>query len=107
MAKACDKTVFKKFRSGNFDVKVTPKSIKTDEDKVKALTDARHQITTRDVVERLNLLNSTFHDHVKCFYFISKLNIGEPHDLTERNLLHRNGVYRLLLKRQENYLVLK
>jgi len=83
---------FTKFRSGNFDVEDAPRSgrpVEADEDQIKALIDANRRITTRDIAERLNLSNSTVHDHVKRLGFISKLDIWVPHFLTERNLLRR------------------
>lgn len=96
---------FAKFRSGNFDVEDAPRSgrpVKADEDTIKALIDANRRITTREIAERLNLSNSTVHDHLKRLGLISKLDIWVPHVLTERNLCHRVDVYDLLLKRQEN-----
>lgn len=96
---------FAKFRSGNFDVEDAPRSgrpVKADEDTIKALIDANRRITTREIAERLNLSNSTVHDHLKRLGLISKLDIWVPHVLTERNLCVRVDVCDLLLKRQEN-----
>ena len=59
---------FAKFRSGNFDVEDAPRSgrpVEADEDTIKALIDANRRITTREIAERLNLSNSTVHDHLK------------------------------------------
>jgi len=59
---------FAKFRSGNFDVEDAPRSgrpPKADENTIKALVDANRRITTRELAERLNLSNSTVHDHLK------------------------------------------
>ena len=96
---------FAKFRSGNFDVEDTPRSgrpVEADEDTIKALVDANRRITTREIAERLNLSNSTVHNHLKRIGLISKLDIWVPHALTERNLCRRVDVCDLLLKRQEN-----
>ena len=69
---------FAKFRSGNFDVEDAPRSgrpVEADEDTIKALIDANRRITTCEIAERLNLSNSTVHDHLKrldrkiVFYF--------------------------------------
>ena len=100
---------FAKFRSGNFDVEDAPRSgrpveehNRPDEDTIKALIDANRRITTREIAERLNLSNSTVHDHLKRLGLISKLDIWVPHVLSERNLCRRIDVCDLLLKRQEN-----
>ena len=93
---------FAKFRSGNFDVEDAPRSgrpVEADEDTIKALIDANRRITTREIAERLNLSNSTVHDHLKRLGLISKLDIWVPHVLSERNLCRRIDVCDLLLKR--------
>ena len=58
---------FAKFRSGNFDIEDAPRSGRPveAEDTIKALIDANWRITTREIAERLNLSNSTVHDHLK------------------------------------------
>ena len=96
---------FAKFQSGNFDVENAPRSgrpVEADEDAIKALIDANRRITTREIVERLNLSNSTVHDYLKRLGLISKLDMWVLHVLTERNLCRRVDVCNLLLKRQEN-----
>lgn len=96
---------FAKFRSGKFDVEDAPRSgrpVEADDDTIKALIDANRRITIREIAERLNLSNSTVHDHVKRLGLISKLDIWVPHVLTERNLCSRINVCDSLLKRQEN-----
>ena len=91
--------------NNNFDVEDAPRSgrpVEAGEDTIKALIDANRQITTREIAERLNLSNSTVHDHLKRLGLISKLDIWVPHVLSERNLCRRIDVCDLLLKRQEN-----
>ncbi len=70
---------FAKFRSGNFDVEDARHSGRTfeaDEDTIKALIDANRRITTREIAERLNLSNSTVHDHLKRLGLVPKLTYG-------------------------------
>lgn len=43
--------------------------------KMKAMIDANHGITTLEIADRLNLSNSTVHDHVKRLGVISKFDI--------------------------------
>lgn len=69
---------FAKVRSGNFDIEDAPRSrrpVKADEDTIKVLIDANRRITTCEVAERLNLSNSTVHDHLKRLNLISKFTI--------------------------------
>ena len=59
---------FAKFRCGNFDVEGAPRSgkpVEADIDTIKALVDGNWQISTREIDERVNLLNSTVYDHLK------------------------------------------
>ncbi|CAK9827579.1 Histone-lysine N-methyltransferase SETMAR [Anthophora retusa] len=96
---------FAKFRSGNFDAEDAPRSgrsVEADKDTIKALIDANRRITTREIAERLNLSNSTVHDHLKDLGLTSKLDIWVLHVLTERNLCRRVDVCDLLLKRHKN-----
>ncbi|XP_047353566.1 histone-lysine N-methyltransferase SETMAR-like [Vespa velutina] len=96
---------FAKFRSSNFDVEDAPRSgrpVKVDKDTIKALVDANRRITTREIGERLNLLNSTVYDHLKGLGLTSKLDIWVPHVLTEKNLCHCVNVCDSLLKRHGN-----
>lgn len=96
---------FSKFRSDNFDIKDAPRPgrpVEADEDKIKALIEANRRITTREIAARLNLSNSTVHDHMKRLGFVSKLDIWVPHALKEKDLLRRIDICDLLLKREEN-----
>ena len=51
------------------------KPLEVDVDKIKSLVDANRRITTRQIVERLNLSNATVHKHMKRLGFISKHDI--------------------------------
>ncbi|GFU50851.1 histone-lysine N-methyltransferase SETMAR [Trichonephila clavipes] len=54
--------------------------VEADKDTAKALINANWRITVR---EGLNLSNSTVHDHLKGLGLTSKLDIWDPHVLTE------------------------
>ncbi|EZA49265.1 Histone-lysine N-methyltransferase SETMAR [Ooceraea biroi] len=59
---------FTKFRSGDFNVKDTPRSgrpIEIDDDKRKALIDSNRRLTTRESAENLNVLKSSVENHLK------------------------------------------
>ncbi|GFT28561.1 histone-lysine N-methyltransferase SETMAR [Trichonephila clavipes] len=101
---------FAKFRSSNFDVEDAPRSgrpVEADKNAINALVDANRRIPTREIGLRLNLSNSTIYDHLKGLGLSSKLDVGVPHVLTERNLSRRIDVCDSLLKRHENYPFLK
>ncbi|XP_035723709.1 histone-lysine N-methyltransferase SETMAR-like [Vespa mandarinia] len=105
MKKMCCQYVSARTGLQNFDVEDAPRSGRPDEadkDTIKALVDANWRITTREIDERLNLLNSTVYDHLKGLGLSSKLDIWVPHVLAERNLCPRIDVCDSLLKRHEN-----
>ncbi|XP_049820600.1 histone-lysine N-methyltransferase SETMAR-like [Aethina tumida] len=69
---------FAKFRSGNFDVEKAPRSgrpVEANKVVIKTLVDAKRRITTREIGLRLNLSNSTVHDHLKVLGLSSKLDV--------------------------------
>ena len=93
-----------KFRFGNFDVEdasCSGKLVEDDKDTIKALIDANQRITTCEISDRLNLLNSIVYDHLKGLGLM-KLYVSVPHVLTERNLYHRIDVCDSFLKCHEN-----
>lgn len=96
---------FSKFRSDSFDLNDTlrlSRPIETDDDKIKSLQNADRSITTRGIVEKLNLSNLTIHDHLKRLGFVSKLTIWIPHNLKEIDSIRRITICYSLLKSQEN-----
>ncbi|GFS88382.1 histone-lysine N-methyltransferase SETMAR [Trichonephila clavipes] len=103
---------FAKFRSGNFKIENahdsrSGRSVEADKDAIKALVDANRQITSREIVLRLNLSNSTVYDHLKVLGLTLQLDTWVSHVLTERNLCRRIDVCDSLLKRHEKDPVLK
>ena len=87
---------FAKFHCGNFNLVDTPRPGKPPS------VDANRRITTREIAEWLNLSNATVHKHMERLGLISKLNIWDPHVLTERNLLRRINDCDTLIRRQRN-----
>ncbi|XP_046813879.1 histone-lysine N-methyltransferase SETMAR-like [Vespa crabro] len=91
---------FAKFRFGNFDVEDAPRSgrpVEANKDTIKALVDANRQITTREIGERLNLLNLTVYGHLKGLGLTSKLDIwlDKLNDALQQKrpeLINRKGV---------------
>ena len=90
---------FVKFRSGNFDVEDAPRSrkpVEANEDTIKALIDTNRRITTCEIAERLNLSNSTVHDHLKrvwlkiVFHFHKKKRNYFPNNLIIINFLAKS-----------------
>ena len=77
-------------------------------DQIKSsLVNVNHRITTRQIVEILNLSNATVRKYMKHLGFISKLDIWVAHVLTERNLLRSINDCNTHIRRQRNDQFLK
>lgn len=88
---------FKRFQTGNFDIKDAPHSVRPVTDKIDAIFKTvgrdRH-ISSYDVAEDLEI-------DYKIVRYTKKLNIGVPQELTERNLMKRVLICDSLLKCNE------
>ena len=98
---------FVKFHSGDFNIKDAPRSARpmaVDNDKVKALVDANHRYTTRNVAEIPNVSKSSVENHLKALGYASKLDVWTPHRLVvgQVHLIKRITTCDPLLKREEN-----
>ena len=59
------------------------------DDLIKALIAENHQITTREIGERLDVSNLTVHEHLLQLGFTSRLSVWVLHELSGRNLMDR------------------
>lgn len=101
---------FAKFRSGNFNVKDAPRSVRpvvVEDDKIKALIEANRHYTTREVTEILNISQTTMERHLHKLGYVSKLNIWVSHELKEIHLTKCINACDKLLKNNENDSFLK
>ena len=75
LSKGWYQNLFFKFRSGYFDLENVLHSdrlTKADNNKIEALVDADRHIPSREIAGKLKLSNSTLHNHLKRFGFVSK-----------------------------------
>jgi [histone H3]-lysine36 N-dimethyltransferase SETMAR len=101
---------FKRFQSGNFDVKDAPRSGRPITDKMDAIFEKVEQdrhISSYDVAEELGVNHKTVLAHLKKAGYTKKLDIWVPHELTERNLMNRVLICDSLLRRNETESFLK
>ena len=59
---------FVKFRSADFSLKVKPRSARpseVDDDVIMALIESERHVTEREIREKLNIPQSTIHDHIR------------------------------------------
>ncbi|GBP21470.1 Histone-lysine N-methyltransferase SETMAR [Eumeta japonica] len=90
----------KRFQSGNFDVRVEPRSGRPVTDKVDAILEKVEQhryITSYDRPEKMKKPQNSF-DLLKKAGYTKKLNTWVPHELTERRLMNRVLVCDSLVK---------
>ncbi|WP_337239668.1 hypothetical protein, partial [Vibrio cholerae] len=83
---------FKRFQSGNFDVKDAPRSGRPVTNKMDAIFERVEQdrhISSYDVAEELGIDPKTVLTHLKKAGYTKKLDIWVPHELTQRNLMNR------------------
>ena len=89
------------------DAPYTDRPPTTDDYKIKALIKTNWHMTTREIVEKLDILNSTVCLHLQQLGYVNKLNIWVPHELKEIHLTKRINICDSFLNRNQNYLFLK
>ncbi|KAJ0181233.1 hypothetical protein K1T71_003318 [Dendrolimus kikuchii] len=93
---------FKRFQSGNFDIKDARRSGRPVTDKIDAIFEKVEQdrpISSYDVAGELGIDHKTVLAHLKKAGYTKKLDIWVPHELTERNLMNRVLICDSLLRR--------
>ncbi|CAK9817932.1 Histone-lysine N-methyltransferase SETMAR [Anthophora plagiata] len=80
---------FKKFRSGDFSLKVDQRFARpseVDDDKMKAIIESNRHITVREVAKQLNVSHTTIENHIRRVGLVKKLDIWVLHELKEIHL---------------------
>lgn len=80
---------FRRFRSGNFDVKDAPRSGRPSTkkaDKIIAKVKQDRHVSSHDIAKELNIHHQTVLNHLKKAGYKKKLGVWVPHELTQRNL---------------------
>ncbi|KAJ0183521.1 hypothetical protein K1T71_001497 [Dendrolimus kikuchii] len=101
---------FKRFQSGNFDIKDARRSGRPVTDKIDAIFEKVEQhrhISSYDVAGELGIDHKTVLAHLKKAGYTKKLDIWVPHELTERNLMNGVLICDSLLRRNETEPFLK
>ncbi|KAJ0183809.1 hypothetical protein K1T71_000232 [Dendrolimus kikuchii] len=101
---------FKRFQSGNFDIKDAHRSGRPVTDKIDAIFEKVEQdrhISSYDIAGELGIDHKTVLAHLKKAGYTKKLDIWVPHELTERNLMNRVLICDSLLRRNETEPFLK
>ena len=101
---------FQKFSSGDFSVHNSHRSgrpMADIDDDIQALIESDRHITERELGEKLNVPNSTIHDHIQKLGLVKKLDIWVPHELKEIHLTQRISTCDLLFKRNQDESFLK
>ncbi|KAJ0179078.1 hypothetical protein K1T71_004790 [Dendrolimus kikuchii] len=101
---------FKRFQSGNFDIKDARRSGRPVTDKIDVIFEKVEQdrhISSYDVAGELGIDHKTVLAHLKKAGYTKKLDIWVPHELTERNLINYVLNCDSLLRRNETKPFLK
>ncbi|KAJ0180769.1 hypothetical protein K1T71_004173 [Dendrolimus kikuchii] len=101
---------FKRFQSGNFDIKDARRSGRPVTDKIDAIFEKVKQdrhISSYDVAGELGIDHKTVLAHLKKAGYTKKLDIWVNHELTEINLMNRVLICDSLLRRNETEPFLK
>ncbi|KAJ0176860.1 hypothetical protein K1T71_008039 [Dendrolimus kikuchii] len=101
---------FKRFQSGNFDIKDARRSGRPVTYKIDAIfgkVEQDRHISSYDLAGELGIDHKTVLAHLKKAGYTKKLDIWVPHELTERNLINRVLICDSLLRRNETEPFLK
>ncbi|XP_015189019.1 PREDICTED: histone-lysine N-methyltransferase SETMAR-like [Polistes dominula] len=95
---------FKRFQSGNVDVKDAPRSGRPITEKVDEILEKVEQdrhISSHDIGKELNIDHKTVLNHLEKAGYKKKLDVWVPYNLTVKNLMDRIFICESLLKRNE------
>lgn len=79
-------------RSGNFDVQDTPHTsytATTDDDEIQSRVETNRRLATREVAEKLHLLNLIVFLHLQQVGCVNKQDVWVPYELREIHLAKR------------------
>ncbi|CAK9834554.1 Histone-lysine N-methyltransferase SETMAR [Anthophora retusa] len=95
---------FRRFRSGNFDVKDAPRSgrpVTVNVDKIAEKVNENRHMTSVEIAKELNISHTSVLDHLRKAGYTKKLDVWVPHELTQKNLLDRISICESLLNRNK------
>ncbi|XP_011051581.1 PREDICTED: histone-lysine N-methyltransferase SETMAR-like [Acromyrmex echinatior] len=101
---------FRRFRSGNFDVKDVSRSgrpIVENVDKIMEIVESDRHVSTVSIAQELNIAQKTVWNHLNKAGYKKKLDVWVPYELTQKNLMYRISICESLLNRNKINLFLK
>lgn len=96
---------FRRFRSGNFDVKDQHRSGRPATEKVNEILKLIHEdrhINIRHIANELNISTATVSRHLNKAGYTKKLDVWVPHKLSTKNMADRVSACEMLKKRNED-----
>jgi len=79
---------FRRFRSGNFDVKDAPRSgrpIVENSNKIMEIVESDRHVNTVSIAQELNIAQKTVWNHLNKAGYKKKLDVWVPHELMQKN----------------------
>lgn len=95
---------FRRFRSGNFDVKDAPRTgrpIVKNVDKIMDYVESDRHVSTVSIAQELKIAQKTVWNHLNKAGYKKKLDVWVPHELTQKNLMDRISICESLLNRNK------
>ena len=81
---------FRRFRSGNFDVKDVPRTGRPsveNVDKIMDIVASDRHVSSVSIAKELNIAQKTVWNHLHKAGYKKKLDVWVPHELTQKNLM--------------------
>ncbi|EFN83611.1 Histone-lysine N-methyltransferase SETMAR, partial [Harpegnathos saltator] len=95
---------FRRFRSGNFDVKdasCTGRPVVENVNKIMEMVEVDWYISSRSIAKELKIDHKTVLNHLHKAGFKKKLDVWVPHELTQKSMVDRISICEALTKRNE------
>ncbi|GFX86051.1 histone-lysine N-methyltransferase SETMAR [Trichonephila clavipes] len=86
---------FRRFRSGIFDVKDTPRTgrpVVKNVDKITEIIEVDRHVSSRSIVQELKIDHKKVLNHLRKVGFKKKLDVWAPHQLTPKNMVDRISI---------------
>ncbi|GFU36616.1 histone-lysine N-methyltransferase SETMAR [Trichonephila clavipes] len=95
---------FRRFRSGIFDVKDTPRTgrpVVQNVDKITEIIKVDRHVRSRSIAQELMIDHKTVLSYLRKVGFKNKLHVWVSHQLTPKNMMDRIFIYKTLAKRND------
>ncbi|GFX07911.1 histone-lysine N-methyltransferase SETMAR [Trichonephila clavipes] len=95
---------FRRFRSGIFDVKVAPSTVRPtveNVDKITEINEVVRYVRNRSIFQELKIEHKTVLNHLRKVGFKKNLDVWVTHQLTPKNMMDRISICEALVKLNE------